>query len=106
MEIIAPPLVVASTEPYSAMLIRMKAETLPFPADSFAYAALSPNSRKKIEGVTRAKITVRRLRSRRRISSFSTVKLNPPIGGTGRLVSSAAVAVVVTGSLQWCRRRR
>ena len=36
MEIIAPPLVVASTEPYSAMLIRMKAETLPFPADSFA----------------------------------------------------------------------
>jgi len=36
IETIAPPEVVARTAPYSAMLTMMKAETLPWPAISFA----------------------------------------------------------------------
>ena len=59
----------------------MKAETLPWPADSLRVGAFRPNSRKNTAGMTRAKITVRRLRSRRRISRPSTVRLMPPRPG-------------------------
>ena len=48
MEIIAPPLVVASTAPYSAMLIRMKAETLPCPAGSLAASRSPPGVKARL----------------------------------------------------------
>src|ERR1035441_5547658 len=64
METIAPPLVVASTAPYSAMLIMMKAETLPWPARSLAYCLFKPKITKRKTGMITAKIRACRLLTR------------------------------------------
>ena len=66
----------------------MNADTLPCPAGWFAYALLSPNSRNRTAGVIIAKMTVRRFRSSRRISSLSTVRLKPPRPGAVRALTS------------------
>ena len=61
-------------------------------------AALADPHRRRV-------IELLRERPRRAGELADAVGLNPPIGGTGRLLSSAVVAVV-TGSLPCCCRRR
>src|ERR1039458_4034548 len=93
IETIAPPLVVARTAPYRAMLIMMKGETLqglPVPADWLAYALFSPKARNRTTGARTEKITVRRLRSSRRTSSLSTVRLKPPRAGASLVTAAGA----------------
>ena len=108
IETMAPPLVVARTAPYRAMLIMMKADTLPCPARSLTYTLFSPKNRNHTTGRISAKMTVRRLRSRRRISSLSTVRLKPPRPGASlsRAAGAGTDWVVIGILLRKCHCRR
>jgi hypothetical protein len=88
MATMAPPLVVASAAPYSAMLIMMNAETLPWPTRWLTNEAFTPKSRNSTMGMISTKTRVRRLRVNRRISSPRAVMLKPPRPGARRLLRS------------------
>ena len=80
-ETLAPPLVVASMAPYSAIETMMNAVTLPLPTDCVLYASAVPKMRKNTGGMISVKITVRRLRSRRRSSIARNGPLTRPVRG-------------------------
>ena len=77
-----PPAAAVSAAPYSAIEIMMYAASLPLPTLSSQSCRCRRTTRKSAAGKISVKTTVRRLRSIRRSSMRSTVRLKPPSGGT------------------------
>ena len=106
MATIAPPAAAVRAAPYNAIETMTYAATLPgWPSRTASFQpSWLPNAKNRAAGKTSVKMIVRRLRSIRLSSMPRTVRLNPPNGGTLRVVGSKAVVLI--GRPPSCRHRR